>query len=93
MPVRIQPVCDAKHIFSHVEWHMKGYVVFLQALGFSKNQEDVEPLEENVKKNRESDWIFVNVEDTKHAYAMPSAFVKYTEYLNMTIGKDAIDKK
>ena len=49
MPVRIQPVCDAKHIFSHVEWHMKGYVVFLQALGFSKNQEDVEPLEENVK--------------------------------------------
>ena len=93
MPVRIQPVCDAKHIFSHVEWHMKGYVVFLQALGFSKNQEDVEPLEENVKKIRESDWIFINVEDTKHAYAIPSAFVKYTEYLNMTIGKDAIDKK
>jgi A/G-specific adenine glycosylase len=34
VPIRIQPICEAKHIFSHVEWHMKGYVVFLQASGF-----------------------------------------------------------
>ena len=24
-PVRIQPIGEAKHIFSHVEWHMTGY--------------------------------------------------------------------
>ena len=24
VPMRVKPVCDAKHIFSHVEWHMKG---------------------------------------------------------------------
>lgn len=76
-PIRIQSVCDAKHIFSHVEWHMKGYVVFLQAKEFSYE----------VKNN---DWFFIDAEETKENYAIPSAFVKYTEYLNMTIGKDAI---
>ena len=84
VPIRIQSVCDAKHIFSHIEWHMKGYVVFLQAKGFM-HDEDSKAI--NAKNN---DWIFVDVEQTKGNYAIPSAFVKYTEYLNMTIGKDAI---
>ena len=26
-PLRIRPLADAKHIFSHVEWNMKGYMV------------------------------------------------------------------
>lgn len=84
LPIRIQPVCDAKHIFSHVEWHMKGYVVFLQAKGFA-NEEGA-----GIQNKKKSEWIFVDVEQTKDNYAIPSAFVKYTEYLNMTIGKDAI---
>ncbi len=79
-PIRIQDACEAKHIFSHVEWHMKGYVVFLQA----KEYENV------LAKEDENDWIFVGVEETKERYAIPSAFVKYTEYLNLVIGKDAI---
>ena len=80
-PIRIQPACDAKHIFSHVEWHMKGYVVFLQAKEFVNK----------IKSgNSKEDWIFVDVEETKENYAIPSAFVKYTEYLNLTIGKDAL---
>ena len=91
MPVRIQAVTDAKHIFSHVEWHMKGYVVFLQAKGFGKadilcnGTDDVNKIHQS-----RQDWIFIDVEETKDNYAIPSAFVKYTEYLNMTIGKDAI---
>ena len=79
-PLRIQPACEAKHIFSHVEWHMKGYVVFLQAKEYE------------VSKNRKEDWVFVDVEETKENYAIPSAFVKYTEYLNLVIGKDAMNK-
>ena len=79
VPVRIQPVGEAKHIFSHVEWHMKGYVVFLQA-------GEYELLEDKKTEN----WIFVDVEETRDNYAIPSAFSKYTEYLNMVIGKDAI---
>lgn len=79
-PIRIRTVGEAKHIFSHVEWHMKGYVIFLQA-------------KEYINIRKKNDWIFVEVEDTKNQYAIPSAFVKYTEYLNMTIGKEAIEKK
>ena len=79
-PIRIQPVCDAKHIFSHVEWHMKGYVVFLQAQEYNMSE-------------KKQDWIFVDVEETKENFAIPSAFVKYTEYLNLTIGKEAIESK
>ena len=26
-PLRVQPLPDAKHIFTHVEWHMKGFQV------------------------------------------------------------------
>ena len=30
MPVRIRELGEAKHIFSHVEWHMKGYRILLK---------------------------------------------------------------
>ena len=33
------------------------------------------------KKDKEAGWLFVDVEETKQNYAIPSAFVKYTEYL------------
>ena len=29
-PIRIRPLEDAKHIFSHVEWQMKGYLVLVE---------------------------------------------------------------
>lgn len=90
-PIRVQPVCDAKHIFSHVEWHMKGYVVFVQAKEFEEDTKLCRNKMQMDNLTQETpDWIFVEVEDTKENYAIPSAFVKYTEYLNMTIGKDAI---
>ena len=76
-PVRIQPLCDAKHIFSHVEWHMKGYVVFVAS--------------RELKDRKDDDWIFVDVEETNANYAIPSAFSKYAEYLNLVLGKDAIE--
>ncbi len=31
-PLRIQRLTDAKHIFSHVEWHMTGYMVQVDSL-------------------------------------------------------------
>lgn len=38
VPVRIQKLPDAKHIFSHVEWHMTGYAVRVAALEEEKEQ-------------------------------------------------------
>lgn len=92
LPIRIERVCDAKHIFSHVEWHMKGYVVFLEAREFVDKAYKNES-QNKIAEGNTSDWFFVDVEETKNNYAIPSAFVKYTEYLNMTIGKEALDKK
>lgn len=31
-PLRVESLMDAKHIFSHVEWHMKGYMIRVEAL-------------------------------------------------------------
>ena len=111
-PVRIQKACDAKHIFSHVEWHMKGYVVFLQAKEYEsdirkrdisdKNTVDManskrivineKTVLDSVKqeKSNKNNWIFVDVDETRQQYAIPSAFVKYAEYLNLVLGKNAI---
>lgn len=92
-PIRIQPACEAKHVFSHVEWHMKGYVVFLQAKEYTHEpKENMHSLQMEQEQGVQN-WLFVDVEDTKENYAIPSAFVKYVEYLNLTIGKDAIGKK
>ena len=96
-PVRIQPLCDAKHIFSHVEWHMKGYVVFVASREL-KREEDVadilqaKTVEEDTMQHDKQDWIFVDVEETKKNYAIPSAFSKYAEYLNLVLGKNVFDK-
>lgn len=87
--VRIQPLCDAKHIFSHVEWHMKGYAVFLANREYVEKTEKSRASNSNDSKENQ-EWFFVEVEDTKENYAIPSAFSKYAEYLNLVLGKDAI---
>ena len=32
-PVEIEPLADARHIFSHIEWRMKGYLIRVAASG------------------------------------------------------------
>ena len=90
-PVRIQEVGDAKHIFSHVEWHMKGYVVFLEGWEPIRERNTLKKVE-NTNKEELQKWIFVDVEETKKRYAIPSAFFKYAKYLKLVLGKDAIEK-
>ena len=55
---------EGKHIFTHVEWRMKGYYVKLRHLPETLLQE-----------NR---WILVSARDLKEQYAVPSAFDRYT---------------
>lgn len=63
-PIRIQELGEAKHIFSHIEWHMTGYVVRV----------------EEISGGEAEDMIFVEPEDTKRAYPIPSAFGAYMKY-------------
>ena len=90
-PIRIQPLCDAKHIFSHVEWHMKGYVVYISSREMSKKLCGNHTTKEcEAGRNAGENWFFVDVEETRQKYAIPSAFSKFAEYLNLVLGKDAI---
>lgn len=56
---------DAKHIFSHVEWHMLGYKIHLNQLS-SQAQ---------LKKDR--DLVWVKKVQMEKEYALPSAFSVY----------------
>ena len=64
-PLQIQPLDEAKHIFSHIEWRMRGYLV---SLG------DVQ-----IDQPDNGEWIFVEAEQLKKQYAIPTAFAKYVK--------------
>ena len=64
MPVRVQKLPEAKHIFSHIEWHMTGYEVIVDEL----------------EKTNEKGFLFIHPEQIKKEYSIPSAFEKYTVY-------------
>ncbi len=74
--IRVQKLTDAKHIFSHIEWHMQGYMVRVDEL---RPREDKEP-----------SWIYVDPMVAQQKYPLPSAFEAYTKYLNMKLGKSRL---
>ena len=74
-PVRIEKLAPAKHIFSHVEWHMGGYAVLLEGT-------DTEQI------STDGGLLFVEAEDAKERYAIPSAFAAYAGYMNIRLGND-----
>ncbi len=67
----IQPLEDAKHVFTHREWHMKGYMVRVDSL-------------EGAGK---TDWLYIEPGQTKEKYPIPSAFSAYTKYLSIKLGR------
>lgn len=66
MPIHIKELPAAKHIFSHVEWHMIGYEI------------RVDELEKTNKKG----LLFIHPEDIVKDYPIPSAFDKYNPCKN-----------
>ncbi len=66
-PLRIQRLEEAKHIFSHVEWQMKGYAIL------------VEEPSEDMATDKES-MLFVEAKDSEERYAIPAAFSAYKKY-------------
>ena len=70
--LRIQPLPEAKHIFTHKEWHMVGYVVRVDELARAEGNAQ--------------DLLFVETKETEEKFPIPSAFVAYTKYLNIKIG-------
>ena len=77
--LRIQPLEEAKHIFTHKEWHMKGYMI------------RVDELAPKVLTEETADWLFIEPWETQERYPVPTAFAAYTRYLNIKLGNEKYD--
>lgn len=62
--LRIEELEEAKHIFTHIEWQMKGYLLRI----------------EEANKVRGKDYFYADRKDLETVYAIPSAFRVYTNF-------------
>ncbi len=74
--VRITPLPEAKHIFTHKEWHMIGYRI------------RVDELEQGPKGSDSNAWIYVEPAETQERYPIPSAFEAYAGAFGLRRGKE-----
>ena len=71
-PVRVKELGTARHIFSHVEWQMQGFLVQVDEL----------------EKSCTEPMIFVHPDEVQDKYPIPAAFERYTAYLGIKLGQD-----
>lgn len=71
VPLRVHKTVEAKHVFSHVEWHMKGYVVTVEERELAT--------EKQKKRSQKEKLLFVDTEETREHYAIPTAFSAYVK--------------
>lgn len=69
-PVETESTCSARHIFSHTEWHMAGYVIRLP-----------ENLPDGWNQALPGGLIFAEYGELQGRYAVPSAFAAYKKLL------------
>lgn len=74
--IHIKPLEEARHIFSHKEWHMKGFMVRVDELDAGEPGEAF------------SDWLYVEPGETEDKYPIPAAFAAYTRYLSIRLGNE-----
>lgn len=71
-PIYIKKLEEGKHIFSHKEWHMKGYYIRVDELEKSENKE----------------FLFIHPREIEREFPIPSAFEIYANELQISLGKD-----
>ncbi len=77
--LRIRQLEDSKHIFTHREWHMRGYMI------------RVDELEPKGSSPQTKGWLYVEPEETRENYPIPSAFAAYVPYLDIRQGRESLD--
>lgn len=78
--LRIQDLTEAAHIFTHKEWHMKGYMI------------RVDELEQTNHNTMDNDWIYIEPEEIKEKYPIPKAYAAYTKYLSIKLGNERFEE-
>ena len=69
-PLRISPLGEAKHIFTHIEWHMTGFEVILD-----------EKSAQTVCKNLDTGLFFAPRDKIDSGFAVPSAYSAYRAFM------------
>ena len=64
-PLYIESLPDAKHIFSHIEWRMKAYLIRVSSL----------------EQAHAPELLFADKKESDKKYAIPSAFGAYVKYM------------
>ena len=73
-PLYLTPIGDAKHIFSHIEWHMTGYEVILEEGSLAN-------IPRNGAENPFLELYFVPREEIDRGYAVPTAYRAYRPFM------------
>lgn len=76
--IQILPLGEAKHIFSHIEWHMTGYWVRV---------DELTPFRSETQNKLADGTVFVEIEKASREYAIPSAFAAYSSQFNLKRGE------
>lgn len=64
---KVEPLGKAKHIFTHLEWHMEGYHIILNAAP--------------TRFMEETSYVWASKEELESIYTLPSAFAAFTKGL------------
>lgn len=80
----VEPLEEGKHIFSHIEWHMKGYKIEImpknKEMKFDDITSQIDQIIQEAEQSELQDLKWINAKQLKE-YALPSAFDLYRGYL------------
>lgn len=77
-PLYVKSIEEATHIFTHKEWHMKGYLVRVADTETKQMEMHTEKLQMHL----------ILPSEIEEKYPIPSAFKAYTRYVNIVLGNE-----
>lgn len=72
--IRIQKLENSKHIFTHREWNMEGYLIRVDELARPKKIKGAEG------------YLLIESKIVQEKYPIPTAFAAYAKYININVG-------
>lgn len=79
--LRIKELGEAKHIFTHKEWHMTGYCI------------RTDELMDQREAAARADFIFAEKEEIEKRYPIPSAYAAFARYLDIAQGAEVFRRE
>lgn len=76
---------DSRHIFSHIEWQMRGYEI---RVGSFPDRLSV-GADETSDKKAGAGLFFAEIDEIRRKYAVPSAYKAYADALNLNRAENA----